>query len=106
MIDPLALALREIRGSANTEAAGHIDAEDADTLRRILARLGWALVPVALDAEMRRAIWQAQAEHLVQTPATRAAYTTFRLTNDQQHALDRAAWSAIHAEVARRLGDG
>ena len=46
MIDPLALALRELRRSPDTEAAGWADAEDADTLRRILRAAGWALVPV------------------------------------------------------------
>lgn len=60
MTNPLARALRELRGSPAQgdagDAAGHDDAEDADTLARILAGLGLALVPVALDGREHRAV--------------------------------------------------
>lgn len=103
MIDPLALALRELRGSPNTEAAGFADAADADSLRRILAGLGVALVPLELDAEMRAAIWRAQADRLIHTPEAREAFVRARLASDHQAETDRAAWQAIHAEARRRF---
>lgn len=104
--DPLALALRELRGSPNTEAAGFRDAEDAATLRAILARLGHALLPIALDEPMRRAVWLAQARHVVHTPANAALYAEARVANDAQRRLDAVAWAAMHQHAAERLGDG
>lgn len=100
---PLALALREWRASPDTEAAGWQDAEDAAALRAILARHGYALVPVELDEPMRAAIWRAQAEHLL-TPETREGYARTRIENATQRALDTAAWRAMHAEAAARHG--
>ena len=44
--DPLALALRTLRGST-TDAEGHRDAEDADALRRILRAGGHDVLPDA-----------------------------------------------------------
>lgn len=106
MTDPLALALRDLRGSPNTEAAGHADAEDAQALRAALRRLGWALVPLELDDAMRTAIWRARAAELVHTPRNADAYAAHHLANDAQRALDRATWTAMHQHAAERLGDG
>jgi hypothetical protein len=49
-IDPLARALRELRASPPTEAAGHQDAEDAEALRSILRKMGLVVVPAAREA--------------------------------------------------------
>lgn len=101
--DPLALALRELRNSPNTEAAGWRDAADANALRAILARLGLGLVPTELDEAMRAAIWRAQAAQLLITPQTRETYARARVENVAQHELDRVAWAALHAEAAARF---
>jgi hypothetical protein len=106
MLDPLAVALRDLRNSPDTEAAGWRDAEDAAALRAILARLGFALVPIALDDAMRRAVWLIQAPHFVHTPAKVADYAQARVANEAQRALDRAAWAAMHQHAAERLGHG
>ncbi len=105
MIDPLAHALHAMRGSPNTEASA-TDHAEAATLRRILREIGLALVPLALDPAMRRAIWTAQAERMIQTPAARPLFVEARLDSVHQQDADRAAWRAIHAEAATRIAHG
>lgn len=58
-IDPLARALRDLRGGPG-EAAGFIDAEDAAALRRALAAYGLAVVPATLP-EVCAALAQCEA---------------------------------------------
>lgn len=103
MIEALAAALAELRGSPRTDAAGHADAEDADTLHRLLARHGLALIPAELDAEMRAAIWRAHAERLIHTPDSRATFVAARLASDHQAEADRASYASIIAEARRRF---
>jgi phage gp16-like protein len=64
---------------------------------------GFALVPLQLDADMRRAIWDAWAARHIQTPAHRAQAAAARLTNAAQTAEDEANWQAIIGEAKRRF---
>lgn len=45
-LEALARALRGLRGSPATEAAGWRDAEDADALLALLRREGWDVMPM------------------------------------------------------------
>jgi hypothetical protein len=55
-IDPLAVALRRLRSSLGTDAAGHDDAEDAALLRVTLGQLGQAVVTEAMVAVVEAAV--------------------------------------------------
>jgi hypothetical protein len=109
--DPLALSLRELRGSPETEAAGHADAEDAHTLHRILARLGYFIAPTVPDDALRLAVHQARAAHAIATrPELRGAdaeaLARAAVTSDAQRAQDHVTMAAMQRHLAREIGHG
>ena len=112
-MDKLALALRDLRGSPDTEDTRWIDAQEADTLRAALRQHGLALVPTEVTEPIRRAVWLAQYEHAASTlyPGLSgdalAEMTDKRLADEDQAERDRIAWRAgIAAGEQEVRGDG
>ena len=105
MIDPLALALRELRGSPDTHHAGWRDAEDADALHAILLRAGWFIAPVQPGDDLRLAVHLARIERAIArnpglSGTDAAAAARAAVGHEPQREIDHLTMRAMQQHLA------